>query len=125
MGQDPHVKKGIDTMTNHYLESAPSLSNLTHRMEVLTKLCNLTPGTEFYASDLGLSGQDMNALRMNGVIHAVPKGREEFICIDEDEELYKKVYVHCWVVFNPNLRVDFAKFCGEMATLYSAQLMML
>lgn len=112
-------------MTNRYLESAPSLSNLIHRMEVLTKLCNLTPGTEFYASDLGLSGQDMNSLRMNGVIHAVPKGREEFICIDEDEELYKKVYVHCWVVFNPNLRADFAQFCGEMITLYSAQLMML
>ena len=112
-------------MTNRYLECAPSLPNLIHRMEVLTKLCNLTPGTEFYASDLGLSGQDMNALRMNGVIHAVPKGRDEFICIDEDEELYKKVYVHCWVVFNPNLRADFAQFCANMVALYSAQLTML
>lgn len=113
-------------MMNRYLESAPSLSNLTHRMEVLTKLCDLAPGTEFYASDLGLSGQDMNALRMNGVVRCVPgRGREEFICVDEDEDLYKKVYVHCWVVYNPNLRNDFRNFCGQMATLYSAQMLAL
>lgn len=113
-------------MLNRYLESAPSLSNLTHRMEVLTKLCDLTPGTEFYASDLGLSGQDMNALRMNGVIHYVPgRGREEFVCIDEDDDLYKKVHVRCWVVFNPNLRNDFKHYCGQMATLYSAQVLVL
>ena len=112
-------------MMNRCLEAAPSLSNLTHRMEVLTKLCDLTPGTEFYASDLGLSGQDMNALRMNGVVHAVPKGREEFVCVDEDEDLYKKVYVHCWVVSNPNLRNDFKLYCEQMATLYSAQMLVL
>lgn len=113
-------------MMNRYLGSAKNLNDLTHRMEVLTKLCALTPGTEFFASDLGLSGQDMNALSYTGVIKDVHRNcREEFICVDKYKELYKKVCTHCWVVLNPNLHNDFKHFCGQMATLYSAQMLVL
>ena len=112
-------------MVLYYLEAASSLSNLAHRMEVLTKVCTLAPGTEFYASDLGLSGQDMNALRANGIVRAVRIGREEFICIDEVKNLYKKVYVKCWVVRNPNLRKVFFDFCEQMTAIFSEQMLTL
>lgn len=112
-------------MMNCYLESATSLSNLAHCMEVLTKVCDVTPGVEFYASDLGLSGQDMNALHIHDIVRAGGNYREEFICIDESKDLYKKVYVHCWVVRNPNLRKDFLDFCKQMSALSSAQMLAL
>lgn len=113
-------------MTTRYLDYAKSTDNLTHRMAVLTKLVNLAPGTEFFASDLGLTGQDMNALRMSGIVHGLPKTREEFICIDEDENLYKKVDVYCWTVPNVEaLRKGFKEYCALMASVYSVQLMVL
>ena len=112
-------------MVNSYLEAASSLSNLAHRMEVLTKVCTLAPSTEFYASDLGLSGQDMSALRVNEIVRAVRIGREKFVCIDEVENLYKKVYVNCWVVRNPNLRKDFLDFCKQMMAIFTEQMLTL
>lgn len=112
-------------MVQSYLEAASSLSNLAHRMEVLAKLCTIAPGAEFYASDLSLSGQDMNALYKNDIVRAVRIGREEFICIDEVENLYKKVYVKCWVVRNPNLRKDFLDFCEQMTAIFSEQMLTL
>lgn len=112
-------------MVQSYLEAADSLSNLAHRMEVLTKICTLAPGTEFYASDLGLSGQDMDVLHVNDIVRAVRIGREEFICIDEVENLYKKVPVKCWVVHNPNLYKDFFDFCEQMTAIFSEQMLTL
>lgn len=113
-------------MTTRYLDYSKSTDNLTHRLSVLTKLVNLAPGTEFFASDLGLTGNDMNALRMDDIVRAVPKGREEFICVDEDENLYKKVYVHCWTVPNVHeLREGFKQYCALMIGMFSVQMMML
>lgn len=125
MGQDPHIKKGIDTMIKNYIMNAKDTSDLTYRLSVLTKLSHLAPGTEFYACDLELSGGTVNALDLEGIISCVRgKERDAFICVDEFEELYKKVTAKCWKV-SPTIHADFAKFCGEMATLFSAQLMML
>lgn len=112
-------------MIKNYIMNAKDTSDLTYRLSVLTKLSHLAPGTEFYACDLELSGGTVNALDLEGIISCVRgKERDALICVDESEELYKKVTVKCWKV-SPTIRADFAKFCGEMATLFSAQLMML
>lgn len=113
-------------MMNSYLESAKNLNDLTNRMGVLTKLCSLTPGTEFYASDLGLSGQTMNSLSMHGVVRNVRgKKKTEFILWDDDRDLYKKVEVNCWTVTDNFLTDHFRSYCGSMAALYSAQMLAL
>ena len=113
-------------MMNSYLESAKTLNDLTNRMNVLTKLCSLTPGAEFYASDLGLSGQTMNSLSMHGVVTYV-RGKEkvEFIPADHYGELYRKVEVNCWTVADKFLTDHFRSYCGSMAALYSAQMLAL
>ena len=113
-------------MINTYLESAKDLNDLTNRMGVLTKLCALTPGTEFYASDLGLSGQTMNALHMYGIVRQVMgKEKFEFIPADHYGELYRKVEVNCWAVTDKCLTDHFRSYCGSMAALYSAQMLAL
>lgn len=111
---------------NSYLESAKNLNDLTNRMGVLTKLCALTPGAEFYASDLGLSGQTMNALSMHGVVTYVRgKTKADFILVDEYRELYKKVEANCWTVTDKFLTDHFRSYCGSLAALYSAQMLAL
>lgn len=113
-------------MVNTYLESAKNLDDLTNRMNALTKLCALTPGTEFYASDLGLSGQTMNALHMYGIVRQVMgKEKFEFIPADHYGELYRKVEVNCWTVVDKSLLDNFRNYCGQMAALYSAQMLAL
>lgn len=113
-------------MINTYLESAKNLDDLTNRMSALAKLCALTPGTEFYASDLGLSGQTMNALDTHGIVrHVRGKEKVEFIPADHYGELYRKVEVNCWTVADECLTDHFRSYCGSMAALYSAQMLAL
>lgn len=113
-------------MVNTYLESAKDLNDLTNRMGVLTKLCALTPGTEFYASDLGLPGQAMNALRLYHLVRpVVGKEKFDFIPADSYGELYRKVEVNCWTVTDKSLLDNFRNYCGQMAALYSAQMLAL
>lgn len=113
-------------MMNNYLESAKNLNDLTNRMSVLTKLCALTPGTEFYASDLGLSGQTMNALRLHHLVcPVVGKEKFDFVPADSYGELYRKVEVNCWTVADKSLLDNFRNYCGQMATLYSMQMLAL
>ena len=112
-------------MLKNYIMNAKDTSDLTYRLSVLNKLSHLAPGTEFYAGDLDLSGGTVNTLDREGIISCVRgKERDAFICVDSFEELYKKVTAKCWKV-SSTICADFAKFCGEMVTLYSAQLMML
>ena len=113
-------------MMNSYLEYAKDLNDLTKRMGVLAKLCALAPGAEFYASDLGLSGQTIHCLNMHGVVHWV-KGKEkvEFIHADHSGELYRKLEVNCWAVVDKCLADHFRSYCGNMAALYSAQMLAL
>lgn len=113
-------------MMNSYLESAKDLNDLTNRMGVLTKLCALTPGAEFYASDLGLSGQTMNSLWAHDLVrHVRGKEKIEFTPADHSGELYKKVEVNCWTVIDKSLLDNFRNYCGQMAALYSAQMLAL
>ena len=113
-------------MINTYLESAKDLNDLTNRMSVLTKLCALTHGAEFYASDLDLSGQTMNALCTHGIVcHVRGKEKVEFIPADHYGELYRKVEVNCWAVADRCLTDHFRSYCGSMAALYSAQMLVL
>lgn len=113
-------------MMNSYLESAKDLNDLTNRMGVLTKLCALTPGAEFYASDLGLSGQTMNSLWAHDLVrHVRGKEKVEFIPADYSGELYKKVEVNCWTVIDKSLLDNFRNYCGQMAALYSTQMLTL
>lgn len=113
-------------MMNSYFESAKDLNDLTNRMSVLTKLCALAPGAEFYASDLDLSGQAMNALCIHGIVrHVRGKEKVEFVPADHYGELYKKVEVNCWTVIDKSLLDNFRNYCGQMAALYSAQMLAL
>lgn len=113
-------------MMNSYLESAKDLNDLTNRMGVLTKLCALTPGVEFYASDLGLFGHTMNALCIHGIVrHVRGKEKIEFIPAGHYGELYRKVETNCWVVTDEHLIDNFRNYCGQMAALYSAQMLAL
>ena len=113
-------------MVNTYLESAKNLDDLTNRMNALTKLCALTPGAEFYASDLGLSGQTMNSLWAHDLVrHVRGKEKVEFIPADHYGELYRKVEVNCWTVIDQSLLDNFRNYCGQMAALYSAQMLAL
>lgn len=113
-------------MMNTYLESAKNLNDLTNRMNVLTKLCSLAPGAEFYASDLGLSGQVMNSLSLHGIVtYVMGKEKVEFIPADHYGELFRKVEVNCWTVADKFLTDHFRSYCGSMAALYSAQMLAL
>ena len=44
-------------MIKNYIMNAYDLNDLTNRLSILNKLSHLAPGTEFYACDLGLSGE--------------------------------------------------------------------
>ena len=112
-------------MIKNYIMNAYDLNDLTNRLSILNKLSRLAPGAEFYASDLGLSGGTVNTLDREGIISCVMgKERYAFLCVDEYEELYKRVPAKCWKV-SPTLRADFTKVCSEMAALYSAQILAL
>ena len=85
-----------------FLSNANSVENLSKRLEILRKL----PSQPFYASDLGISGGMINSLGRYGIIKEVPSMRKEaFVCMDEDEELYKKILVNGWVVKDWNLMI--------------------
>ena len=112
-------------MIQNYIMNAYDLNDLTNRLSILNKLSHLTPGAEFYASDLGLSGGTVNTLDREGIISCVRgKERDAFFCVDEYKELYKKVPAKCWKV-SPTLCANFTKICSEMAALYSAQMLAL
>lgn len=115
MGQDPYIKKGIDTMnTVGFLMNAPTIHDLAIRLEILNKI-----NAPFYASDIGISGGMVNSLRYHGIIEEVPcMMKEGFICVDEDEDLYKKIEVRGWQPVNyKHTQIQIAKFWSDMATL--------
>ena len=78
-----------------FLSNANSVENLSKRLEILKKL----PSEPFYASDIGVCGGLINSLCKYGIIKEIPSMRKEaFVCVDEYEELYKKILVNGWVV---------------------------
>lgn len=114
--------KGIDTMMNvsSYLSNANSVENLSKRLEILRKL----PSEPFYASDLGISGGLINSLCQYGIIKEVPSMKKDaFVCVDEDEELYKKIVVHCWVVKDWNLMMmQMGRHCKNVVDVMRSHL---
>ncbi len=103
-------------------------STIATQERITTLMILMDAPEEFYASDLGLAGHTMNSLRTLGVVSRVrEKAREEFICIDEDEELYKKVQAHCWTmnVKPDTLRNMLMAYCKEMADVYASTIILL
>lgn len=98
-----------------FLSNANSVENLSKRLEILTKL----PKAPFYASDLGISGGLINSLCHHGIIKEVPSMKKDaFVCVDEDEELYKKVVVLGWEVKDYTLMVaQTARHCKNVVDL--------
>ena len=86
-------------MIKYYLDdcfaTASCLSDVQDRMTVLMNLLNAP--NEFYAEDVGAPGSMIQVLKHAGLIKEVPgKAKEVFICIDEDEGLYRRVPAKCW-----------------------------
>lgn len=109
-----------------FVEEAQSTAATQERITTLMVLMDAPE--EFYASDLGLAGHAMNALRTLGIVSRVrEKAREEFICVDGDRELYKKVTANCWVLnVKPEvLRGQLMAYCKEMADVYASTIILL
>lgn len=100
-----------------FLMNASTTHELAIRLDILNKI-----NAPFYASDIGISGGMVNSLRYHGIIEEVPfMMKEGFICVDEDEELYKKVVVRGWQPVNyKHTQIQIAKFWSDMATLANA-----
>ena len=113
-------------IVKQFVESAKSTSDMQDRLTYIMNLTSLDR-TEFYSADVGLPGGAMNSLRSCGVVSRVPgKEKDAFICIDSDEELYKRVPVNCWrlTVAPATLRLMLHEYCNEMIDLFSAVRMM-
>jgi hypothetical protein len=116
-------------MTKCYFDdcfsSASSLSAVQDRMTVLMNLLNAP--TEFYAEDVGIPGGMVQTLKRANLIKEVPgKSKEVFICIDEDEELYKRVPVKCWrlTLDRKTYREGLTEYFEEVINLFTSALIM-
>ena len=116
-------------MTKCYFDAcfttAPSLSNVQDRMTVLMNLLNAP--AEFYAEDIGASGGMIQVLKYAGLIKEVPgKAKEVYICVNEDEDLYKRVPSLCWclILDRKTYREGLAAYFEEVANLFTSALIM-
>lgn len=116
-------------MTKHYFDdcfaSAPSLSAVHERMTILMNLTNAP--TEFYADDIGASGGMIQILKYANLIKEVPgKAKEVYICVNEDEGLYKRVPALCWrlTLDRRTYREGLAAYFEEVANLFTSALIM-
>ena len=103
-----------------FLSNATSVADLSKRMEILNKL----PPKPFYASDLGISGGLINSLRYYGIIEEVPSMKKDaFVCVDENEELYKRVTVMGWEVKEWTLMVmQMGRYCKNVVDVMRAHI---
>ena len=116
-------------MTKCYFDdcfaSASSLSAVQERMTVLMNLLNAPE--EFYAEDVGIPCGMVQTLKRANLIKEVPgKSKEVFICIDEDEDLYKRVPAKCWrlTLDRKTYREGLAAYFEEVANLFTSALIM-
>ena len=116
-------------MTKFYFDacfaSASSLSAVQDRMAVLMNLLNAP--VEFYAEDLGIPSGMIQTLKHAHLIKEVPgKSKEAFICIDEDEELYKRVPVKCWrlTLDRKTYREGLEEYIKEVADVFASALIL-
>lgn len=116
-------------MTKYYFDecfaSASSLSNVQDRMTILMNLIHAP--AEFYAEDIGASGGMIQVLRSAGLIKTVPgKFKEIFICINEDEGIYKRVPVMCWqlTLDRKTYREGLEEYMKEVADVFASALIL-
>jgi hypothetical protein len=116
-------------MTKYYFDacfaSASSLSAVQDRMTVLMNLLNAP--AEFYAEDICASGGMIQVLRSAGLIKTVPgKAKEAFICINEDEDIYKRVPVMCWrlTLDRKTYREGLVEYIKEVADVFASALIL-
>jgi hypothetical protein len=116
-------------MTKCYFDdcfaSASSLPAVQDRMTVLMSLLNAP--TEFYAEDVGIPGSMIQTLKRANLIKEVPgKSKEVFICIDEGEDLYKRVPAKCWrlTLDRKAYRESLVEYIKEVADVFASALIM-
>ena len=105
--------------------SASSLSNVQDRMTILMNLIHAP--AEFYAEDIGASGGMIQVLRSAGLIKTVPgKTKEAFFCINEDEDIYKRVPVMCWrlTLDRKTYREGLEEYIKEVADVFASALIL-
>lgn len=105
--------------------SASSLSAVQERMTILMNLLNAP--AEFYAENIGASGGMIQVLKHAGLIKEVPgKSKEVFICINEDEDIYKRVPVMCWrLTLDPKTyREGLTEYFKEVADVFASALIL-
>lgn len=116
-------------MTKCYFDdcfaSASSLSAVQDRMTVLMNLLNAP--AEFYAEEVGIPCGMVQTLKHAHLIKEVPgKSKEVFICIDEDEDLHKRVPVKCWqlTLDRKTYREGLWAYFEEVANLFASAMVL-
>lgn len=116
-------------MTKYYFDdcfsSASSLSAVQERMTILMNLLNAP--AEFYAEDLGIPSGMIQTLKHAHLIKEVPgKSKEAFICINEDEDIYKRVPVKCWrlTLDRKTYREGLEEYMKEVADVFASALIL-
>jgi hypothetical protein len=116
-------------MTKFYFDacfaSASSLSNAQNRMTVLMSLLNAP--AEFYAEDVGASSGMIQVLKGAGLIREVPgKTKDAFICVNDREDLYKRVPVKCWrlTLDRKTYREGLVEYIKEVTDVFASALLL-
>ena len=116
-------------MTKYYfdacLATASSLSEVQDRMTVLMNLINAP--AEFYAEDVGAPSSMIQVLKCANLIKEAPgKAKEVFICVDEDEDLYKRVPAKCWrlTLDRKAYRESLTEYIKEVADVFASALIL-
>ena len=116
-------------MTKYYFDacfsSASSLSAVQDRLTVLINLLNAP--AEFYAEDLGIPSGMIQTLKHAHLIKEVPgKAKEAFVCINEDEDLFKRVPVKCWrlTLDRKTYREGLEEYMKEVADVFASALIL-
>lgn len=116
-------------MTKCYFDacfaSASSLSDVQDRMTVLMSLLNAP--AEFYAEDVGIPCGMIRTLKNAGLIKEVQgKTKDAFVCINWNEDLYKRVPVKCWrLTFDrKTYHEELEKYIKEVADVFASALIM-
>lgn len=107
------------------LATAPSLLAVQDRMIVLMNLVNAS--TEFYAEDIGATSSMIQILKYAGLIEEVPgKTKEVFICVNEDEDLFKRVPVKCWrlTLDRKTYREGLVEYIKEVSDVFASALIL-
>ena len=71
----------------------------------------------FYAADLELAGGTLYGLRAAGLIRPTGQVRIDYICVDEYEELYRKIKIKEWeLAIDPSLLAEkYAEFIRSIS----------